>query len=78
MFSVFSHCRPNEKEDGSKNNIITDQIAINIVINVCNYLACIICDVIIVIILQIATALEYLAANKYVHRDVAARNCLGK
>ena len=27
--------------------------------------------------LQIATALEYLAANKYVHRDVEARNCLG-
>ena len=43
----FSYCRPNEKEGGSKNNIITDQIAINIVINVCDYLACIICDVII-------------------------------
>ena len=30
-----------------------------------------------IVALQIATALEYLAANKYVHRDVAARNCLG-
>ena len=29
-------------------------------------------------IFQIATALEYLATNKYVHCDVAARNCLSK
>ena len=26
---------------------------------------------------QIAKALEFLEVNRYVHRDVAARNCLG-
>ena len=26
---------------------------------------------------QVVTALEFLAASKYVHRDIAARNCLG-
>jgi len=27
---------------------------------------------------HIAVALEFLASQQYVHRDVAARNCLGK
>ena len=30
------------------------------------------------IIWQVASALEYLADNHFVHRDVAARNCLRK
>ena len=29
------------------------------------------------IVSQIALALDFLAKNHYVHRDVAARNCLG-
>ena len=28
-------------------------------------------------LLQVALALDFLASNKYVHRDIAARNCLG-
>ena len=29
-------------------------------------------------ILQVANALDFLARRKYVHRDIAARNCLGE
>ena len=33
---------------------------------------------ILYVIFQIANALAFLEANKYVHRDIAARNCLGR
>ena len=34
----FLHCRPNEEEDGSKNSVITDQIAISIIVDVRIYM----------------------------------------
>ena len=32
---------------------------------------------IIIMCIQIAKGLEFLSNNNYVHRDIAARNCLG-
>lgn len=36
MHACPLYYRPNEEEDGSKNSVITDQIAISITVDVCS------------------------------------------
>ena len=85
------HCltyRPTNDDDTS---VITDSVAFNIANDVrnrsmlCCMFTCVVYLVYVHIFIklyvfhkQIASGLEYLTTNKYVHRDVAARNCLSK
>ena len=59
-------------------SLITENVAISIVTDVCNIMNIASNSVLHIYLHQVASGLEYLATNKYVHRDVAARNCLSK